>query len=283
MDVPANHIRSPEGANHVEEKSPLYSMYLCCPSHHIKIIRHQSSHSAIVSLTPYNGTAQHWIFNVDEICHVDHFAFDSYLFGDARSSQSLCRFLGIPVGQPFRLSAMFLAGFKPLARGLGVQHDNHTQAAAYRRKRRDYREYRRLTRMPAGKERGGSRSTMYYSINIYVVLPSAIEFYLFLYIYWYLHSVTASVFLSSLLIISLSMSSSSFSSSRICVDGATVFVRHLFQHIIISVGYLVLWFMDLRWSQCKQTQKSQSPHHSIDLAPHPNRWFVRECSQKWSM
>ena len=60
MDVPANHIRSPEGANHVEEKRPLYSMYLCCPSHHIKIIRHQSSHlSAIVSLTPYNGTAQH--------------------------------------------------------------------------------------------------------------------------------------------------------------------------------------------------------------------------------
>ena len=75
----ANHIRSPDAANHVEVKRSLYGMYLCCPSHHVRvsitIIQHQSSHlSAIVSLTPYAGTAQHWIFNVDEICR---FAFDS--------------------------------------------------------------------------------------------------------------------------------------------------------------------------------------------------------------
>lgn len=75
----ANHIRSPDAANHVEVKRSLYRLYLCCPSHHVPvsltIIQHQSSHlSAIVSLTPYTGTAQHWIFNVDEICR---FAFDS--------------------------------------------------------------------------------------------------------------------------------------------------------------------------------------------------------------
>lgn len=34
MDVPANHIRSPDAANHVEVKRSLYGMYLCCPSHH---------------------------------------------------------------------------------------------------------------------------------------------------------------------------------------------------------------------------------------------------------
>lgn len=150
-------MRSPDAANPVE----VYKTF-------IRIIRNQSSH-----LSTSLSDSLHWHSSTLNLqCRWNLPPCLWFLVISGCKIQPKPVALGVSVGQPFRLSV----SFKPLARGLGVQHDDHTQAGAYRRKRRDCRDYRRLTRMPAGKEMWQfQQGSLGYS-RIATVLPMLLRF-----------------------------------------------------------------------------------------------------------